>query len=129
MVELSAQEKAFLTLLLNSTKEQKLALLASATPDQVLLITEIFENLLTRSITEEERQFLKKRNRLVQTLKSPYKSFKARRQLFWELRHRILKVLAKFSSKLIELTTVSANPEVIDTFNDNHTSSLQPDHE
>lgn len=99
-LDLLKKETDFISLLLKTSKEQRLALLASATESQVLLLTEIFENIKSSELSDEEKKFLRRRKKLFDFLTSKYKSHKERRLQFWENRHRLLMILDKFKPHL-----------------------------
>ena len=68
MSKIISQEKSFLHLLLNSTKDQSRALLYTITPKQVLVISEIVHNLLHLPLPTSVQPVIHKRRKALQRI-------------------------------------------------------------
>ena len=62
--------KAFLELLLSTSKKQAVSLLQTTTKEQLLLLSEIFFNILNLPLPKTARQYVTKKKKLIQRLAS-----------------------------------------------------------
>ena len=103
-VQLLRDNAAFLKLFLNTSKEQRYALLASSSLEQLDVLREIFTNLKKLPLSDTEKKFISRRSKLIDRLTDfANLNITERRELYWESRERLIKLILPFKQKLIGL--------------------------
>ena len=97
------QEKEFLHLLLNSTKEQSRALLYTITPRQVLAISEIAQNLLALPLPNTIKSVIERRRRALHKIGNKSVSLRTRSTTIKKHMTQLLNTLKLVKSQLQEL--------------------------
>ena len=105
------QHSDFLRLFLNTEPYQQKALLFSITPEQLDVLSEIFHNLLTLPLTQEESRFVKRREEVISKLANISKSVRSRRQAVNKHTRQILTVLGLFKDKILSVIPPSAQKD------------------
>ena len=98
-----SQEKHFIHLLLNSTKDQRRALLYTITPRQLLAISEISHNLLHLPMSNSNKGVIEKRRKTLQNISDRSKSIRTRTFLVKKHMKLLLDTLKLVKSPLQEL--------------------------
>ena len=100
MSGLLLEHRAFLDILLDGEEKQALALIQQITPLQVKVITEIFHNLLSLPMDEEESGIIKRHRSLIKNLGNNNKAIGRRRNEIKSKRRRVINILRFFREQL-----------------------------
>ena len=96
--------REFFHLLLSTDKIQALALLKTASEDQLHCITEISHNLLQITLKGEISQKVRKRRHILKHLANKKTSYKAKSKLLYKHSISMLDTLLSFKRQILELT-------------------------
>ena len=94
---------SFLKLILNTSKEQGLALLHSVTPEQVLFLSEIALNILQLPLPKKATALVNKKKKIYQRLANKKFSKTRKKDIIKKNSHQLLLLLLSIKQQLLSL--------------------------